>query len=1536
MVDERSFKSELSQDRPISQTDSSLEGVRKHPTMNDVRKTGTADVSFVQDSEVMMSVQNTDDGNFGRSSMQEILTKRDLEMISESKIYPQKRFFRMLHSKAIPPIPDAQDRGSFPLTRSNILSRTFFWWIVPLISVGYRRTLQPNDLWELSEDLRVETLYQRFCHYMDQYFLQARTRYAAEHPDASEKEIMNNAKLGKYDLVKALLWTFKFRYSLAILHANLSCIVGALLTILVKNLINSVKPPTGINISNSNHSVAHGIGYAIGASVLMLLNTLFFNHFMYESSATGVEAKSVLIKAILQKSIKFSTYARHSWPTGKITSMINTDLSRLEFALIFQPFLLAFPPVFIICLVLLLVNLGAVALLGFSVFILVIGFCFLAFINMMKFRVSTNFFTDKRVSLTKEILNGMKMIKFYVWEDAYEASLKEQRSKEVSKLRWILFLRNFLIAIATTVPSLSAMVTFLAMYRINSSNRTPANIFASLSLFQVLSIQIFFIPLALSSGADAYVGLRRIQSLLESEEEAPRSITSRSSAAELDDSNIAIKVVNASFEWPDFQLRDTQVKDETNLQTTSSAEKEAQKEKVDLSKTSFSGFSDLSFEVKKGELLVITGAIGTGKTSLLNALAGFMHKTNGDIQYNGRMLFCGAPWIQNATIRDNITFGSPYDENLYREVMRVCSLDRDMSVLPAGDKTEVGERGITLSGGQKARINLARCVYKVRDIYLFDDILSAVDARVGASIMNDCLLGKLGDKTRILATHQISLTEQASRVIYLGTDGSFDIGTVDELKTRNVQFANLMKLASQTESESKDDNISSEKFDREDQLRQLQQLDDLTALRKHATTRSTFAESIQGEVSGRLASQEERAVNSLSFTIYKQYIRAACGNWLILILPMIIFLFIITTFLSLFNSVWLSFWAEYKFRGRSDTFYMGMYFFFVMANYLSTNIQFSLVSYLGLRASKNINLQSLHRLLHVPVSFIDTTPLGRILNRFTKDTDILDNELTESLRMFSYQFTVIWGVIIMSIIYLPWFAVAVPLLVVVFILVSDHYQCSAREIKRLEAVQRSFVLNNFNEVISGVDTIKAYHAEARFLKKSDILIDRMNEMTFPLYASQRWVSILIGMIAVLFALIISILCVTGWFNISPASTGVLLTYVLQLPNLFNTLLRAMTQLENDMNSAERVLSYANSLPKEAPYRIPEMAPPKAWPERGAITFDNVALAYRPGLPLVLQDVSFHISSGEKIGICGRTGAGKSTITNALYRLVELSNGSVTIDGVDIATIGLYNLRSKLSIIPQDPLLFRGTIRKNLDPFGEHSDTELWDALLRSGAINNDDLARAQGFETVSAATAATKATDTVATKTGLPVSMPSHAENAASVAPAASTSSAVDATTTTSNDTVSSLNNHNATTSDATATSKPVSDGNTKNMHKFHLDQTVEEDGSNFSVGERQFLALARALVRQTKILILDEATSSVDYETDAQIQARIVQEFQHATIMCVAHRLKTILHYDRILVMEKGRVAEFDTPLRLYNEQGSIFRSMCDQSSITLTDFDA
>lgn len=1373
------------------------------------------------------------------------------------KIKNVKRLFSFLFSKEVPIVPLADERKMYPWRMSTYPTRMVFAWLWPILIKGYKRTLVADDLWKLPDDLTVQEMHRRYCEHLEEILQMRRAKHLKKH------ERLDNFEWPIWAVPLALYKTFQFDYTLSCLFLATSFVCQALSPLITRQLIDFVE----YRYFGLETTYNKGIGYTIGAVVLIFINGLLLNHFFHKAMVTGASVKLVLTKEVLLKSFNMLAREKHRFSAGRITSLMSTDLLRVDLAVGFQPLVLCFPIPVVIAVVLLLHNIGVTSLAGIGLFVVSLVACVLLTSKLFFTREALVKYTDERISLMREVLQNLKVIKFYAWEMAYKANITSVRQREMRYLFTIKVLRNFITAYAVTLPTLTSMVSFVTMWA-TGNMKDSGKVFSSLLLFSILAQAIMLLPIALATGADATIGFRRLREFLGLDEHGTLAekwggdsyfidasselfdfglknqhsdhkgtmnhIEHHSSVFANSPSNAsvasdAVEVVHADFKWEQFG--DVEGWSDEKEEPSSEKKEEEQQES-----SAFPGLIDINLKVLRGEFVVITGPIGSGKSSLLQALAGLMPLANRGV---GRVLapdtlLCGAVWIQNATVRQNILFGRPMDHARYAAVLDACCLQADMAELPHGDNTEIGERGITLSGGQKARINLARAVYHDASTLLFDDVLLAVDARVGKHIITHLFQGLLRNHTRILATHQLSLVGEADKIVFLDGSGMADVGTAAEVAARNPAFGQLMEY-------------SSVGRDEEDE-----------AMAEADSSELAFSTSRTGDSFGKTMEDEDMAVNAISWDVYKKYIDLGSGVFGWLAGPVFLLLVALATFCQLFTNTWLSFWMERKFSQLLDHFYITFYVIFAVLTVIVTGVQFTMLAYMNNRSAELLNVRAVEKVLHAPMSFMDTNPLGRVLNRFTKDTDSLDNEIGEQLRLFIFPLATIIGIIILCICYLPYFAIAVPFLALIFVFFSDIYSGSSREIKRLEAVQRSVVYNNFNETLTGMATIKAYKAEQTFIDKNDYLLNRMNEAYFLLIATQRWLCVHLDIIALMFALIICLLCITEQFNISASSTGLLLNYVIQIVGLLSLTIRAMTQVETEMNSVERLHSYAFHMPQEAVYENPDTKPIPEWPMAGYIQFNNVSMRYRPQLPLVLKDMTFGVYPGEKVGICGRTGAGKSSIMSALYRLTELDSGLVTIDGVDISQIGLRDLRSKLLIIPQDPVLFRGTVRRNLDPFQQYDDDVLWDSLRRSGLIAEDALARTKNTK---------------------------------------------------------------------------VEDNNYDRLHKFHLDQMVEDEGANFSLGEKQLIALARSLVRDLKILILDEATSSVDYQTDAKIQETISREFSHCTILCIAHRLNTILHYDRIMVMDQGKVVEKGTPWGLFQQNGA-FRLMCHKAHITAADF--
>ena len=1362
-------------------------------------------------------------------------TREDAEKrtAKDPRIQPQKRILHfLLWDKSIPPIPLEEERTLYSYDHNNLISESFYAWLYPLIHVGYLRTIVPEDLYKIAENSEfdvsttAEYVTKEFEKLKDIHERKYLKKFGIEDTFENRENLKNdpNFKYPKYLVFRAIFSALGWQYILAILFKAISDIASGLNTLQIRALINYVQEN---NLTHNQNPSKKGYGYAVGVACIVYFVGVLSGHGFNKAGVFGAEVKGVLTKLIHDKAMKLSKRSKTVYSHSMITSLIGNDVYKIDLAASYLPFAICLPIGLAITIALLATHLGGASLAGVGYF-LIATMCFFFFTKkLMAWRKDVNVQTDARVSYIKEILNNMKMLKYYAWEVPFLNLITQIRSKEMNVMLKIQFARNIITGCAVTLPLVSAMIGFLCMYGQNHGLRNAANIFSSLTLFNILTLHISLLPLALSSTGDALIAFKRIQNLLLAEEEIPDLKYIKTEFNKQVDS---IRITNGSFTWNDDLLSTSDSDSTTELEKTDNS---SEKGSVDSNGTSINKtiLHNINLKIKHGEFVVITGSIGSGKSSLLAAINGDINRIQGGIDINGDLILCSHPWIQNTTVRENITFGLDYDKQIYKTVIESCSLTSDFEILPAGDMTEIGERGVNLSGGQKARINLARTVYRAYtmdeyNIVMFDDVLSAVDAKVGKHIMSECILGLLGNKTRVLATHQLSLIGDADRIIYMNGDGTIDIGTNEELIARNPGFKNLMDFQMEGEDE-KEDEANDEDEDEDVKA------EELKLIRKQTT---------KDEKVGKTIEAEKINTNSISGAMFVEYLKSGCGK----LGPKVVLINLLcaislTTFCMLFENVWLSFWSLRKFKQYDNPFYIGIYVMITCSFVLCAIWQFCTIVFISNKASKVLNISCLRRIMFAPMAFFDTTPLGRIMNRFTKDTDVLDNEIAEQARLTCMGLGNVIGILILCIIYLPWFAILIPFLIIYVFVFFNVYQATSREVKRIEGVSRSFVFSNFDEMLQGLTTIKIYNSCERFMKRNDFNINKMNEAYFANISLMRWFSVPLHGAAATVNLIVTMLCVSHAYPISAAGAGLLISYAIQFSMQIITCTRAIGQLEQLSSSVERVCEYATELPQEAPYEkdVDQTLPP-SWPEHGEIQFKDVSLKYRPELPFVLKNMNLDIKPNEKIGICGRTGAGKSTIMTALYRLSEIECGEMTIDGVNISEIGLFKLRSKLAIIPQDPVLFKGTIRSNLDPFEETDDSILIEALeMASGGIGD------------------------------------------------------------------------------------------------FTLDSIVEEDGTNYSLGERQVIALCRALIRKSKILILDEATSSVDYETDARIQNTIAQGFKDCTILCIAHRLRTILNYDRILVMDKGECAEFDTPKALWENKEGIFRSMCEKSGIDEKDFE-
>ena len=1018
--------------------------------------------------------------------------------------------------------------------------------------------------------------------------------------------------------------------------------------------------------------------------------------------------------------------------------------------------------------------------------------------NMKKLQIAQMRNKDKRTKLMDEILNGVKILKLYAWETSFQQQVLKIREAEIHSLKKMAYLNAAMTFLWTCAPVIIALASFATFVLSDENNILDANTaFVSLTLFNLLRVPMNLLPILLVFLVQCQVSLKRVNKYMNSDELDPNAISHDDIGKEV------IKVEQGNFSWG------------KDMQPT---------------------LTGINLKIPQGSLMAVVGQVGAGKSSLLSALLGEMETKKGSVNLNGTTSYVPQQaWIQNATVQYNITFGKEFDRQLYNKVLDSCALKPDLKMLPGGDQTEIGEKGINLSGGQKQRISMARAVYNDGQIYLLDDPLSAVDSHVGAHIFEKVIghEGLLQGKTRILVTHSAKYLPKCDLIVLLKEGKISEIGTYKELLEAQGELADFL-IQYLTEEEENEDGM--EESDLESLKHELEQAigkenfqrqfsvaksvlsskksgqsevaslrGGLTRSRGMSRKNSVLTEASKREVTRpagiNLIEQEKVAIGGVKWAVYAYYAKAIG-------LPMALLSLILYLGFQAFSvgsSIWLSIWstdpaASYDTSVRDM--YLGVYGGLGGLQAVFIMIAVVVLSVACLNAATKLHANMLQKILRSPMSFFDTTPLGRILNRFSKDIDVIDVTIPMILRSLISQLLNVLGTVVIICYANPLFVAVIVPIAIVYYLVQKFYVATARQVKRLESITRSPIYSHFGETISGAPTIRAYNATQRFVDENERKIDHNQTCYYPTFVSSRWLSVRLEIIGNLVILFASLFAVLSRDKMDPGLVGLSLSYALTVTTSMSFLVAQTSEIETNMVGVERVKEY-QEIKEEAPLEMPGQDPPPTWPEYGEVIFDDYQTRYREGLDLVLKGIKCHIISGEKIGIVGRTGAGKSSLTLALFRIIESAGGAILIDGENIGLMGLQRLRSRLTIIPQDPVLFSGTLRMNLDPFDQYSDKEIWTAL---------EHAHLKTFVT------------------NLPNS----------------------------------------------------------------LNYEVNEGGENLSVGQRQLVCLARALLRKTKVLILDEATAAVDLETDDLIQDTIRKEFADCTVLTIAHRLNTIMDSSR------------------------------------------
>ncbi|KAG8878402.1 hypothetical protein FRB97_002483 [Tulasnella sp. 331] len=1313
-----------------------------------------------------------------------------------------RRRWYQLHLPRNPPPPPPtsfDDSKEIPLANAGIINMLTFTWITPMIVLGFQRPLQATDLWQLDASRQaglmgsqLDESWKRRCEKADAWNarldsgemkapLTKRVSWTLKSMGQTKKYREFEQKWRNVDGRRepSLAWAINDvlgrsfwaggtshdhpKNSLFKVLGDTAQLMGPLVS---KALIKFGQERAANPSSPPN--IGRGIALAIGLFLLTITASICTHQFFWRSMQTGVLARAALVSSLYKRGLTLTPKARTRHSNAALINHMSTDISRIDFAAQWIHAVWTAPIQVMVCLALLLVQLGPSALAGFSIFVLLIPVQ--QWMMGLQFRVRSRSMkhTDALASILQELFGAMRVIKYFCYERPFLKRIEEIRHRELRGIWWILIIKAANQAIAFSVPALAAVLAFV-VYSASGHDQNPAVIFTSLSFFQLLRQPLMFFPRALSAYTDARNAMARLTPVWKAAT-FTASKDGNSSIIHVDPASpYAIHIQNADYQWEEPPPPPPSSTKRAKHHHFHHSKGKSIKKVLPTLNTPQEPFSiqGISLSIRKqradgqsGQVWAVVGPVGSGKSSLLQSMIGEMKQTSGDnaVVFGGTVAYCAqVAWIQNASLRDNILFGADWDEDRYWRAVRDAALLMDLEILPDGDLTEIGEKGINLSGGQKQRVNIARALYADADVVIMDDPLSAVDAHVGEALFTNAILSacRSKGKTVLLVTHALHFLPQVDYILHVVGGRIVERGTYEELVNKNGGAGAFAKLLGEF-------SMGAAQGEEED------------------------------DIENELGIEQERRVKAVTkmSVVYATYIKAGRGWWT---LPFIIISGVLMQVAQVMNSYWLIWWQANTFR-HSSSFYMALYAILGISQALFTFALGATMALLSFYACVNLHRQAVRKVFHAPMSFFDTTPLGRILSVFGKDIDTIDNQLSDSLRMFVMTMSSALGSVIIITILLHYFVVAAAALLVGYWYFAAYYRVSARELKRLDGNLRSLLYSHFSESLGGLTTIRAYGSISRFLRDNEYFMDLENRALFLTTTNQRWLAIRLDFMGSLLVFVVAIMAATGTNGINPAQIGLVL---------------------NNMNAVERTVHYTRDdlIEQEAAYEIPNAKPAADWPRQGSLQFRGVAMKYRSSLPPVLHGISLDIQAGEKIGVVGRTGAGKSSLMIALYRIVELSGGSIWLDGVDISTLGLFDLRSKISIIPQDPLLFSGTIRSNLDPFFQFEDAKLYDALRRS--------------HLVTAPPSATRP------------SMESDEKEWGTKGPT---------------------------------------------PNRFTLDTPIEAEGANLSVGERSLLSLARALVRDdVKLVVMDEATASVDMETDGAIQQTISREFGGKTLLCIA-----------------------------------------------------
>ncbi|KAI9179261.1 hypothetical protein H9P43_005924 [Blastocladiella emersonii ATCC 22665] len=1342
-------------------------------------------------------------------------------------------------------VPSAARLGAkeLPENNSSVFSRATFAWMLPLLRDANRKTLTMDDIYDTSRFFTVRRL----------------TPLYESLLAASKATPLANPVSGLTVGVVKRHWT---TFALAIVGDAAALVCNFATPLFLSGLIAFVEMSStrAAALGVPAPPLGDGLIYAIGMFLSTNLVTIANSYSLQLLTKLQLRMRTMLMSAIYRKALVLSLAARGEASVGEIVNRMSVDTNQVVAFLPATNDLWSMPITIALCLWFLFSLLGPSAFAGIVVVLVLtplIKWSTGVYMRQNKVKLGT---MDTRIKLLNEVVSGMKTVKLYGLEDYFKRKLVALRDTEQAALRRLWQAMSMMVGVTNSIHIMIVLFTFVSYSLIGDPAKplTPQRVFVSMAYLDLLLNPIGALFGVIAAAGNALVSYRRIGEFLAAKEFDPAAVD-RSDDSE---SPIAVQIADGHFQWelPTKKPETTATTEADAAAKESDVEANlAPKPSTDEQVDTAAAVSAAPFELKninltlgRGKLTAVVGRVGEGKSALLHAILGEMRKLDGTTTMRGTVAYVPqAAWIFNGTLRENIVFCSKFDEAWYNKVIEACALTPDVKAMVNGDATLIGDKGVTCSGGQQARISLARAVYSNKDIYLLDSVLSAVDAASDKYIFNNVLgpRGLLRKKSVILVTHGVHHLSQCDEVALLKDGTVAENGSYEDLMARRGDVYKLVTEYSTKDADKPDDTSSSSSSDDDDDDGILAGFVDGVRRRFHrgdkpkrAATKDSVvsaASSTAASKSGAGADESKPATaavvsaqeddDSLSGTVtwavYRAYINACGKRGLILFVPC----FLMGNAIMALHSYWLQVMSTAINDAPPEkpadlTFYLGVYGGLTALNVVvMATLALVSLTVMSVNASRLLHAGLIARVMRAPMSWFTVIPAGRIVNRFSSDISAIDESIPLTLINFTFNAGMILSTFAIIGISTPFVLILVPFAIGILFLLGMYYLKASRELKRMDSSTIAPVYQRFEETLHGLVSIRAYAASGTYADQMGEAIDRNNRARYLSLSLGRWLTVNSTALASLFILAVGLVAVFTRGSSTSAMIGLAITQAQSLVFGFRVVVNVACQMESEMVAVERVLQYSE-VDQEAAAKT-DVALPADWPVAGAVEFLDYSTTYRSDLPPVLRQVNVTIAPGTR-----------SSLTLALFRIIEATGGSISIDGTDLSTLGLADLRSHLCIIPQDPQLFEGTLRDNLDPRGDYDDAAIWRALELSHM--QERVANLEG-----------------------------------------------------------------------------------------KLQAAVATGGSSFSSGERQLLTLAAAILRKRRVVIFDEASGSLDAETDAIIQKTIREEFAGCTVLTIAHRINTIIDSDKILVLDEGRVAEYESPEVLLQRPESLFAKLVEDS---------